>query len=770
MHRLLNRPREHASPPRQINPQLPLLSLVALFLVLGIIYGTVIPLFENPDESSHLQVIRYLGRERRLYPPVVPAQRAATGPDMAETLRPHSPPRYYTPPLYHILAAVIVGGIEMDDLDARLIPNPAWDAGWAPQRNADPWNKNMFVHLPGETWAASPTMRAALILRFISLALSCVTLVCTYRIARFIHPETRFAFGATVCVALNPQFIALSASVTNDPLLIAIVSLATLLAMRLMQTAAHWTRWAALGALVGLGLLTKQSALLLLPVGGLAILGQMPTLKTAPHPFGLPAKGESTIQVPKIAADGLAFGGAALLVGGSWYIHNALRYHDPLGMRSHFASQMPLQAFGWAEIWAIFETYWGSFGWTLLSLPDWVYVSLAGVVALAAMGIARAVWRGQLRCLPPMERRHLRLLAILWLMNGLTLIRWSIATGAPYGRLLFPSSVSIGVLLAWGLAQWRTLPGARFGTATLVCLITLLAALTPWTVLQPAFATPRYASTLPSQATLVDVTFDDSITMLAYTAPDRDLQPGHALPVNLYWQAASASSPMYSTWMQFSPQDPTQRVAESVRWLGGTLYPSNLWRTGDIIREKHTLQLPADMPAPALYWVRLGLADEIGARITGDGGADMISLGPWRVRTQRAPAAPAYQVNASLGEHITLRGYDVAFTDPLVVTLTWAATGVPPQDYTVFVHLVSADGALLAQHDGPPNQGRYPTRWWLRGDVIVDAHPLPLAAPLPEAAYLRVGMYDPVTLLRLPVHDATGVRLPDDFVSLVVSR
>ncbi len=735
------------SPPLPHSPTLPL--LLALFLALGLAYALVTPLFENPDESSHLQVIRYLAEERRLYAPVTPTLRVVTGADMATAMRPYTPPRYYTPPLYHSIAALVVGGIGMDDLDARLIPNPAWDAGWAPQRDADPWNKNVYVHLSGETWAGSATFRAALILRLCSLGLGLVTIACAYHIARWMRPEkTSFAFGAAACVALNPQFIALSAGVTNDPLLIAIASLTALLALRLMGTAARWTRWAALGALVGVGMLTKQSALLLLPVGGLAILGQTP-----PH-TPLPWK--------KILADGLAFGGTALLVGGGWYVRNALLYGDLLGMRPHFESQMPLRGFGLDEMRAIFETYWGGFGWALLSLPGWVYVVIAGMAALAAAGIARSVWRGDVRRLSPVARRGLGLLLGLLLMNGLSLVRWAVATGAPYGRLLFPSSVAIGVLLAWGLEQWRGI-GVNLSAA----MLAVLAALTPWLLLKPAFATPVYTDDIPQTAATVGITFDDAITLLAQETPNRDLRPGDTFPVTLYWQAEHAPSERYGAWIQVSPEDPTQRVAESDRWLGGTLYPSDLWRAGDIVRETRILQLPADTPAPGLYWVRLGLVDEAGARVTFGDGADMFSLGPWRVRAKRVSPQPTYRINAAVGEAITLYGYDVeAMGDSVIITFTWTAKTPPPQDYNVFVHLVDADGALLAQHDGPPNQGRYPTLWWLPGDVIADTHVLPITASLPETAQLRVGMYDPATLTRLPITDAHSARLPDDLITL----
>lgn len=738
----------HPSPSLPHSPLFRLALLLALFFILGITYALITPLFENPDESSHLQVIRYFATEHRLYAPVTPTLHVVTGADMATALRPHTPPRYYTPPLYHLIAAVIVGPIGMDDLDSRLIPNPAWEAGWSPQRNADPWNKNVYVHLPGETWNDSATFRAVLILRLCSLGLSLVTIVCTYHIARLLRPaRPGFALGAAACVALNPQFIALSAGVTNDPLLIAMASLTVLLALRWMQTAAPRSRWAALGALVGLGLLTKQSAFLLLPVGGLAIVGQTPPGR----PF----------RRKKILADGCAFVGMALLIGGGWYVRNALLYGDLLGMQPHFASQTPLQSFGWREVQAIFETYWGGFGWALLSPPDWVYSVIGGMVALAAVGIARSLWRGEWRHLKPPAWRSWGLLGALLLLNGCSLVRWASATGAPYGRLLFPSSVAIGVLLAWGWEQWQGV-GLHLSTGGLAVLATL----TPWLLLQPAFATPLYTGDIPQTATPVNVSWGGAITVLAYAAPSRDLYPGDVLPITLYWQAEEAPAQRYHTWVQFSPQDPTQRVAESNRWLGGTLYPSTFWRAGDTVRESYRLQIPADTPAPGLYWVRLGLLDEAGARVTDEDGVDMLSRGPWRVRAKSTPPPPTYRLDYAVGESITLRGYDVALRDSLTITLTWAARTAPPQDYNVFVHLVDAAGNIMAQHDGPPNEGRYPTMWWLPGDVSVDVHTLPLTTSLPPTAYLRVGMYDPATLTRLPITDAHGARLPDDLITL----
>ena len=85
-------------------------------------------------------------------------------------------------------------------------------------------------------------------------------------------------------------------------------------------------------------------------------------------------------------------------------------------------------------------------------------------------------------------------------------------------------------------------------------------------------------------------------------------------------------------------------------------------------------------------------------------------------------------------------------------------------DYTVFVHVLDAEGQVRAQRDVQPMDGRAPTSWWLPGEVIRDEHILPLRdAHLPPGIYtLSIGMYHWTTGERLPLTDSNGRRLTDD--------
>jgi hypothetical protein len=103
--------------------------------------------------------------------------------------------------------------------------------------------------------------------------------------------------------------------------------------------------------------------------------------------------------------------------------------------------------------------------------------------------------------------------------------------------------------------------------------------------------------------------------------------------------------------------------------------------------------------------------------------------------------------------------------DTLAVALTWQAQQGDLPDYTVFIHLISPDGALVAQRDGEPLGGFMPTSTWRVGEPINDRHALVLPADIEPGEYaLWAGLYDTATGERLSVRLANGGT--DDHVPL----
>lgn len=117
-------------------------------------------------------------------------------------------------------------------------------------------------------------------------------------------------------------------------------------------------------------------------------------------------------------------------------------------------------------------------------------------------------------------------------------------------------------------------------------------------------------------------------------------------------------------------------------------------------------------------------------------------------------------------ETITLQDYTVwPQTAPpggvLQARLTWRADAAPQRPYKVFLHLIDADGRLVAQRDGEPAGGSRPTTSWEPGEPITDNYGLLLPADLPPGDYaLRLGLYDALDpAARLPVEGGDSLLL-----------
>ncbi len=131
-----------------------------------------------------------------------------------------------------------------------------------------------------------------------------------------------------------------------------------------------------------------------------------------------------------------------------------------------------------------------------------------------------------------------------------------------------------------------------------------------------------------------------------------------------------------------------------------------------------------------------------------------------------SPALPA-----RFDAPIVLENFDVASAtlkraSALVILLNWRATAKVDVDYTVFAHLIDANGALIAQSDAPPRRGELPTSSWEANRMIVDAIvlPIPPDAPVGENYRLELGLYDNATMHRARIVGANGERVHDKIV------
>ncbi|MDX1687116.1 MAG: glycosyltransferase family 39 protein [Candidatus Promineifilaceae bacterium] len=127
-------------------------------------------------------------------------------------------------------------------------------------------------------------------------------------------------------------------------------------------------------------------------------------------------------------------------------------------------------------------------------------------------------------------------------------------------------------------------------------------------------------------------------------------------------------------------------------------------------------------------------------------------MGDVRLVTYAVPPEAAMEMEREtglqFGEHITLLGYTlsgdtVRAGDILQLSLFWQTDAPLDVRYKVFLHLVDAQGRLVAQRDSEPGGGLALTTTWAPGERIADNHGLLVPPETPPGRYtLRLGLYE----------------------------
>ncbi|GAC1544978.1 MAG: hypothetical protein NVS2B7_19520 [Herpetosiphon sp.] len=111
----------------------------------------------------------------------------------------------------------------------------------------------------------------------------------------------------------------------------------------------------------------------------------------------------------------------------------------------------------------------------------------------------------------------------------------------------------------------------------------------------------------------------------------------------------------------------------------------------------------------------------------------------------------------------------VATGSELPVSLTWHATAPFDRSWWLFVHVVDGAGHNVAQSDGPPLNGNFPTTKWVPGDWCVDRRKIDLRAVPPGQYSIRIGLFDPAGGERLTAFDHDHKSLGDDIQIALLS-
>jgi len=705
-------------------------TILAIYILFGVAYSLVSPIFESPDEFLHYQFVRYL-IDRRELPVLTPGELS----------------EYHQPPLYYALGALAAGGVPVEPYTPEQ--NPFW--GYDLHRfGVD--NKVRFVPTAADVFPYRGTALAAHLLRFMSVMLGALSVAIGYRALReVVVNRPALALGAAAIFACHPQFVFISASINNDNLATLAGALILLWSVRVAREGVTRRRAVMGGLWVALAALSKISAgvLVAVPVVALAL-----------------APGSRSNRLKALIVVGVV----PLLATSGWFIRNLQLYGEPTavntmletwGQRSIVEGLLHLEG----QLTYIWTSFWGRFGIGQIVLPEWMYglFALVGLAALA--GLVRNVIGRRAEA-----RGVIVLIAMVLSMLAGLIVFALINPGGSMGRYLFPSLAAIAGLLFFGLrGLYRPdaaradgyCVGATFVSMIAFNLVVLLG------VIAPAYALPEAVSLdqVRRATQPADIRFGEAGVLLGYAIDQDRVAPGDELRVELCWQVLQPTrSNAYIFIHLLGPENAIVGRRETYPGLGR--YPTVNWRAGHIFCDDIPLRVEAWAPAPAVYDVEVGLTDAATRARLNAISADGVPLSPVVLARVKVRSAPSPQVevtkrfNANFGGEIELLDATIAPAaihpgDSLSVELRWRAVRVPADNYTVFVHLRDATGAIAAQGDSQPQTGRYPTRFWDAGEIVADIHPIDLPGSIaPERYTISVGLYVLETGARLPLQGA----------------
>jgi 4-amino-4-deoxy-L-arabinose transferase-like glycosyltransferase len=717
------------------------------YVCLAVAYSLVNPLFESPDEFNHYDFVRYLIDRHEL--PV-------------QTLGKQT--EYFEPPLYYAISSLVIGAVPTESYTPQVNPFFGYEAY---RFGVD--NKALYIHSAQEAFPYQGTALAVHLLRGFSILLGTLSLIIAFRALCEVFKRPALALGAVALIAFNPQFILVSSSISNDNLIILLSMLMTWLAIRIAQSGMTTRHTVIMAVLTAAAVLTKLSAAVLI----LVLLAGMLIARTPRR------KWISTLLIVSVAG---------LLLTGWWFLRNLSLYGEPTGIR------MWQQIWGWQSgvvnisdvgvaLQNLWTSYWGRFGWGQIVLPDEVYGALLVIGLFSLIGLVRNLHAWRTRAGSPSSGAYSpdvdpRGLGILMIAFGLVLAAslWYglVNPAGTAGRFWFPAIMPIGGLMFYGLRglyrpEQAQLDGwfvsGVYGLMIVLSLGSLIG------VIAPAYAAPAPMSLdeVRRQTRSVDIRFGDAAQLIGYTL-DRDrLNPGEELHVTLCWQTLKTTSTnIYFFLHLLGANNAIVARRESLPGLGR--YPSTQWVPNYIFCDNVPLRVEENAAGAKVYNLEVGLVDlASGMRLPPINpiGVELqpAILGQVKVRAlqQVDMAATGMQPGAvDLGRPIRLTGSEVVPAsirahDAVSVTLIWQSIQVPTADYTVFVHLRDASGHTVAQADGPPQAGAYPTSFWDAGETVVDDHTIDSPDDLPAGDYtVVVGLYRLDTGERLAITQGGG--------------
>lgn len=240
------------------------------------------------------------------------------------------------------------------------------------------------------------------------------------------------------------------------------------------------------------------------------------------------------------------------------------------------------------------------------------------------------------------------------------------------------------------------------------------------------------------------------VSLVGYNLDRREAAPGDPFLLTTFWQADGAMDDEYNAILRLVDADGNIAFTNDFSPVRPD-FPTSQWQNGDLWRGQQAFRLPVALESGVYEWQLCLTNDEtcdtVGLETLAITAPERVFELPPDAKSQAfaLPRSQAFAKSLTSDPIVTLEAVDVVETDGKTeITAVWQSITETPTSYRVFVHLLDADGNLIAQSDGEPANWTRPTTGWMAGEFVSDTHMLNGVGNT-----ILIGLYDPETGERL---------------------
>ncbi len=394
--------------------------ILLTYLVAGTLYAMLTPNWQAPDEPAHYNYIHYLATKTGFPELVSSCYDQAYLNELTSRRFPADLSinsvcyEFHQPPVYYLLA------------------------------------RPFFILSDG----------LLVMLRLVSVMVGAGVIVMAFFIAHTIFPDRdAIAYGTMAFVAFVPMHIAILASVNNDSLAELILAIILYLLVRRLHSSQMVSvkNDLLLGLVLGVGLLTKTTVYIAVPIIAAELWLEAKTIKGQQNQLGWSYLLKHAVNIY----------GLAIIVAVPWYIRNATIYggFDILGLARHdeivvgqlrtadLLTDIGGITYAGNFITTTFHSFWGQFGWMAVPMDNRTYLLLTVLTLVALSGLVAFWISSSTSSLSAVQRNALIIMALTVLLMILGYGWYNLTFVQFQGRYLFPSLIPLGLFFSLGLAE-----------------------------------------------------------------------------------------------------------------------------------------------------------------------------------------------------------------------------------------------------------------------------------------------------------------------------